>query len=72
MVYNVYMRTLTLSPSQLAKLEYIVADYIDRVLEGDVDGHTEVDATVAQDILAACTISLDKHIADKWGIIRRP
>jgi hypothetical protein len=48
------MNIVRLTDGQLAKLEYIVADYADRVLEGDVEGHTEVDAAVAQDILDAC------------------
>lgn len=53
------MKLIRLTELQLCKLEYIVADYIDRVLEGDVEGHTEVDAAVGQDILEACAARED-------------
>lgn len=53
------MKIIRLTELQLCKLEYIVAEYVDRVLEGDVDGHTEVDAAVGQDILEACAAKED-------------
>ena len=59
MHYNGLMKLIRLTELQLCKLEYIVADYIDRVLEGDVEGHTEVDAAVGQDILEACAARED-------------